>query len=79
MATVAIRMTTICAGGDHATVLLTKGAQVASVNMNVKDIRQPLTQDDIEVFAKVAIRLFNEDKTLAQFRAGMQAGFEVTI
>lgn len=79
MATINIIMTAKCAGGDHATIRLTKGAQVVTVPMNVRDLRQAITQDDIEVFAKVAIRLLNEGKTLAQLHAALQTGFEVVV
>lgn len=79
MATVGIIMTAICAGGDHATIQLTKGAQVRTAAMNTTDLRAAISQEDIEVFGRVAIKLLSEGKTIAQFRAALLAGFEVTI
>lgn len=79
MASVTIQVTAVCAGGDHATVRLTKGAQARDVTMLVPDLRSAITQDDIEAFCKVALKLHSEGKTLAQFKASVQAGVTVTV
>jgi hypothetical protein len=79
VASVTIQLLSVCAGGDHATVRLTKGAQVRDVQMLVADLRTTITQDDIEAFCKVALKLHNEGKTLAQFKSSVQAGVTVTV
>lgn len=79
MASVTIQITSVCTGGDHATVKLTKDAQNRNVPMTVPDLRSPVTQEEIEAFAKVALKLLSEGKTLAQFKAAAQAGFTVTV
>lgn len=79
MASVSLQLLSVCAGGDHAVIRLTKSAQVRDVSMFVPDLRSAITQDDIEAFCKVAMKLLNEGKTLAQFKAAMQAGITVTV
>jgi hypothetical protein len=79
MASVSLQLVSLCAGGDHAVVRLTKGAQVKEVAMLVPELRSAITQDDIEAFCKVAMKLHSEGKTLAQFKASVQAGVTVTV
>lgn len=79
MASVSIQLLSVCAGGDHALIRLTKGAQERDVAMLVPELRSAITQDDVEAFCKVALKLLNEGKTLAQFKAAVQAGFTVTV
>lgn len=78
MTTVQIQIVSACSGGEHATVRITKGA-ARDVQMLVTDLRSSLTQDDLEAFARVSLRLLAEGKTLAQFKTAAQAGFTVTI
>jgi hypothetical protein len=47
--------------------------------MLVPELRSAITQDDVEAFCKVALKLLNEGKTLAQFKAAALAGFTVTV
>ena len=79
MASVTIQLQSVCAGGDHALVRITKGAQVRDLAMSVSELRSAITQDDIEAFCKVALKLLSEGKTAAQFRTAAQAGFTVTV
>ena len=79
MASVTIQLQSVCAGGDHASVRITKGAQVRDLAMSVPELRSAITQDDIDAFCKVAMKLLNEGKTLAQFKSALQAGFTVTV
>jgi hypothetical protein len=79
MASVTIQVTAVCAGGDHATVRLTKDGQSRTLPMLVQELRGSITQEDVEAFAKVAFRLLAEGKTAAQFKTAAQAGFTVTI
>lgn len=79
MAIVHVQMLSICDGNNHAVMELTKGAQVRQVNMDIATLRSAITQDDIEGFCKVAIKILNEGKTAAQLRAALQAGFDVTV
>lgn len=79
MASVTFQLQSVCGGGDHATITLTKGAQTRNVTMSVSDLRSAVTQDDIDGFAKVALKLLSEGKTLAQFKSALQAGVTVTI
>lgn len=79
MATITIKLTEICPGGAHAKIDLTKNSVVRNIDVNVPDMRAPITQDDIEAFCKVAMKIMNEGKTLNQFRATLLAGFTVTI
>jgi hypothetical protein len=79
MASVTIQVTAVCAGGDHATVKLTKDGQSRSVQMLVPELRSAITQDDVEAFAKVALRMLSEGKTLVQFKTAAQTGFTVIV
>jgi hypothetical protein len=79
MTAITIKVVGLCAGGDHATVRLTKGGQERDVQMLVQELRTPITADDVDAFCKVALKLLSEGKTLAQFKAAAQAGFTVTV
>lgn len=79
MASVTAQLVAVCAGGDHATVRMTKGAQTRDVPMLVSDLRGPITAEDIETFVRVAFRLLAEGKTGAQFKTAAQAGVTVTV
>ena len=47
--------------------------------MNVSDVTSGITQDDLESFCKVALKLHKEGKTMAQFKTSVQAGVMVTV
>lgn len=79
MASITIQITSVCAGGDHASVRLTKGANVRNIPMAINELRANLTQNDIESFCKVALQLMGEDKTLAQFKSTAQSGFTISL
>lgn len=79
MASVTAQVVGICAGGDHATVRMTKGGQTRDMPMLVSDLRGPITAEDIEAFCRVAFRLLAEGKTAAQFKTAAQTGVTVTI
>lgn len=80
MSTVAIRMTALCAGNNHATIEVVKdGGATRTVALGIADVRSAPSQDDIEAFVRVAIRLQSEGKTLAQLRTSLLAGFTVTV
>lgn len=72
-------MLSICAGQNHAVMEVTKGAQVRQIPMDIATLRAPITQDDIEGFCKVAIKILNEGKTAGQLRTALLAGFDVIV
>jgi len=78
-ATVNIKVTSLCAAGNHAVVDLTKSGQTRQVNISVAEMNTALTNDDIEAFARVALKLAKEGRTLAQLRTMAQAGFDVSV
>lgn len=70
---------TFCAGGNHATVTIT-GAKTATVRLTADEMRVPLTLDEAETFARIALRLRNEERTLAQIRASLAGtGINVSV
>ena len=65
--------------GGHATVVIT-GAKSATVQMTADEMRVPLTLEEAETFARIALRLRNEERTLAQIRASLLAtGINVSV
>ena len=79
MASVTIQITGVCTGGDHASIKLTKDNQSHTVPMLVTDLRGPISQDELEVFVRVALKLHAEGKTLAQFKTSASVGFTVIV
>ena len=79
MASIHIQVVSICAGGDHAVVRITKDGQSKDVPMLVPDLRSAMTQDDREGVCKGALKMLAEGKTAAQFRTAALAGFTVTV
>lgn len=79
MASVTIQLQSVCSGGDHATIRLSKGAQVREVLLSVSDLRMALTQEEVEAFCKAAMKLLSEGKTGPQFKSALLAGVTVTL
>lgn len=81
MASVNLKATAVCAGGNHVTILATlDGAAEQSVVYTVNDLTRDLTADDAGVAALMLIRLHAKGKTNAQLKSDLQgAGFTVTI
>jgi hypothetical protein len=68
---------TFCPGGGHAHVTIT-GAKTASIALTADEMRIPLTQEEAEIFARIALRLRNEERTLTQIKTSL-AGTGIAI
>lgn len=79
MTIINIQMTALCAGNNHATIEISKDGQTRKLELGIDEIRAPVTADDIETFARLAIKIQSDGKTKAQLRNVLQLGFLVTI
>lgn len=81
MASVNLKATAVCVGGDHVTILATlDGAAQQSLVYTVEQLTDPLSADDARIAALMIIRLHARGKTNAQVKSDLQgAGFTVTI
>lgn len=81
MASVNLKATAVCAGGDHVTIVATlDGAGQQSVVYTMEQITENLNADDARVAALMLIRLRAKGKTNAQLKSDLQgAGLTVTI
>lgn len=73
-----LRITEVCAGGEHVTVTVTGDASMTA-RLSVAEIREPLSAEDKETFVRVLLRAYAQGKTKAQVKAGLQAGVVVTL
>jgi hypothetical protein len=78
MATITVRLTGLCGGGNHATLSVTGDRSMSFVS-DVEAMSQALTEDEAETFVRVLIRMSRAGKTLAQWRTALQAGITVTV
>lgn len=76
MASVTTTLTDICGGGNHLQFSVTGRNPI---RLMADDLTQPITEDDLEVFVRVVVRLARQGRTNAQARSLLQAGVTVTV
>jgi hypothetical protein len=77
VASITIKATAVCAGGDHITFDVS-GAAARTVVLTRQDLMEALTEEDLDAFIKGVAKLAKVGKTLAQWRTAMQTGVTVT-
>lgn len=78
MASLTLQLTQICAGGNHLHFEVI-GAKTRSIDITLSDVSDPITDDELEAWAKVTARLVKIGKTAAQARTALQSGVTVTV
>lgn len=73
MATGTIVLQSICAGGEHATVRLTVGAQNFDFTYGVGELDDPITAADRREAVKTIVRFHCGGMTAAQTRTELQS------
>jgi len=80
MATVKIKATGVCSGGEHVNIEANlDGGPVQTTQFTVTRMTQVLTADDVASTVLPLIQLHARGKTVAQLRADLLAGISVTI
>ena len=79
MTTLTTSLNSICAGGGHLRIAFDVDGAARMVHLETAFIQEPITEDDLETFTRVWLKLYKKGKTLAATRTGLQAGFTVTI
>lgn len=79
VATVNIVQNSQCAGGGHKVITATlSGGQSRTLNFQRDEISAPITDEEIEAFVRVSIRLHKIGKTVSQVETDLSSGFVVT-
>lgn len=80
MTTLNVQLTHICSGGGHLTfTALVDGGESRIVNTDVETITGQITEQDMETFIKVMVKLYKKGRTVNQVKTGLQAGLGVTL
>lgn len=70
----------VCSGGGHLRVTFTvDGTVTRTAHITASDIREPITNEELDTFGKLWLKLYSRGKTNNQARTGLQVGFGVTI
>lgn len=78
MATLTLRITNVCAGGEHFTLTAT-GDVSYSCGYGVAEFTAPLTDAEKEAFLKVLVRFAKIGRTAQQVKNALIAGATVTV
>jgi len=55
------------------------GTKTATVRLSADEMRIPLSQEEAETFARIALRLRNEERTLAQIKTSLQGASGISV
>ena len=78
MTTLTTTLTAICSGGNHLTFTIS-GAKSATVPVNLSDLTDPITDEDVVSFCKTIARMAKNGRTMQQAKTLLQAGVTVTV
>lgn len=78
MATVTLRLTSVCSGGNHFT-FTTTGAKVWRGVLNRDDLAEPVTDEEIAAAMKVIAKLVRQGRNASQTRTVLEAGVVVGV
>ena len=73
MATATISLQSVCAGGGHAVLRLTVGAQTFDYSYNMDDLREPITAEQRKEAVSVITRFHCGGMTKAQAATELQS------
>ncbi len=78
MSAVTVTVTNVCSGGNHLTFAVTGDATGGTI-MEVSDLIEPITANDVQSFIRVIARLAKMGRTANQAKTLLQAGIQVTV
>lgn len=78
MASVTIKATGVCPGGEHVIFGVT-GAGTAIVELGISDAAVEITNEDIKTFIRVCLKLGKMGRTMTQLKSLFTSGVTVTI
>lgn len=73
MATAAITLQSVCAGGDHCVVRLTVGAQSFDFPFNIDELNLPITADERRNAVSIITRFHCGGMTKVEAKAELQS------
>ena len=79
---IAITLTALCVPNHnhaHLHLDLNSGVKERDLVMEVGDMIEPLSDDDIEGFMRVLLKLGGQGRTKAQMKTALEVGVTVTI
>lgn len=80
MTTVLLKLESICAGGEHATISLTvNSALQGTYAYSVTDVLGAVTEDEKEIFVRLLTKVYKLGKSMAAAKAGLEAGVTVSV
>lgn len=79
MASITLRATHVCSGGEHVTLSVEFAGLTVTLNTEASDMLTPITQEDLLAWARVTLRIYKAGKTMAQVRNAMQSGLTVSV
>lgn len=78
MASITITTAATCAGGGHFTLAIS-GAKIATLRgVHIDDLVGPISDEEVEAFVKLCLRLAKVDRNLNQLRTALQNGLVVS-
>lgn len=78
MATVIVTLTKLCTGGGHATFSIS-GDVSRTIDMHLENLGYEVTDEMVENFIKVLLKLAKLGRTISQLKTTMQSGLTVSV
>lgn len=80
MSSVSIRLGKVCAAGNHATIrAAVDGGPTVTLDVSADEIRQPLTQDEIDTALIAILKLAAKGLNKQQYGLKLTTGFTVVF
>ena len=78
MATITLVGSNLCSAGNHFDLTVT-GDYTHETRISVKEVQEPITEEEKEAFLKVLLRVKSVGATKTQIRNALAAGVDITI
>ena len=78
MSAVTVRLTNVCSGGGHLTLVMSGDESLTRV-LELSALTEPLDVAEVDAFLKVICKLVKKNRTVAQTRTLLQAGVTVAV
>lgn len=75
-----ITLTHICAGGNHLTIdANVDGGATKTLVADLNNIVSNVSEEEMQTFTEILIKLYAKGKTKAQAKSGLQSGLVVNL
>lgn len=78
MATVTVKLMSVCSGGGHLTFAVTGAANLSRI-LDLSSLTDPIEERDVDSFLRVIAKLAKQGRTVAQTKTLLQTGVVVTV